>query len=64
MKLLETLKAVALVGLAIALEAGFLLQIAVPPAEVLRAVSGAASVETLVRAEPALAPPQALARRG
>jgi hypothetical protein len=63
---LETLKAVALVGLAVGLEAGFLLQVAVPPAEVLRAASRAAYVETtLVDAAPAApAPPHAVARRG
>ncbi|HYG70023.1 MAG TPA: hypothetical protein VD838_20275, partial [Anaeromyxobacteraceae bacterium] len=57
MKLVETLKAVSLVGLAVALEVGFLMQVAVPSAEVVRAAHGLAAETTLVEAQaPASAP--------
>jgi hypothetical protein len=65
MRFLETVKAVSLLGLAVALEVGFLLQASLPPEEVLRAAQReAAVVETTVAEAPAApAPPQALPRR-
>jgi hypothetical protein len=64
MRFLETVKAVSLLGLAVALEVGFLLQASLPSEEVLRAAHRAAVVETTVAEAPAaLAPPQALPRR-
>jgi hypothetical protein len=65
MRFLETLKAVSLIGLAVALEVGFLLQASLPPAEVLRAAQRAAAVvETTVAQAPAApAPPPAVAAR-
>lgn len=54
MKPLVTLKAVALIALAAALQVGFLLQISVPSAEVLRASRGEAVQTTVARNAPAL----------
>lgn len=56
MRLPETLKALSLVALAIALEAGFLLHASLPPAEVLRAAHESAKAAQTTIAEAPAAP--------